>query len=452
MGKVYEARHRNGKRVAIKTLHTELAHQPELLQRFFREGYLANKVDHPGVVSVIDDGTTPGGVPYLVMEFLEGEDLDGRIERLGGPLKLEDVLSIGVSCLDVLAAAHDRHIVHRDIKPNNVFLTGDGRVKILDFGIARLRDAKGYVATLTGVTVGTPTFMSREQAHGRQDLVDGQSDLWSLGATLSYSLTGDFLYDADSTVGFLALLMTQDPRPLRSVAPTVPRPIAEVIDRSLHHDKARRWSSAREMKEALLAAAAECGVIIPETPSLAGYIPPPRSAGPSIPELPDEAASRAVSLSLLPPELSRPAMPRPRISSLPAETLAEQPEAAHEEPPGPPMVSRNWAAWAGGMGAGAALLGVLLWAATGAHAQGVSSPTTALSSPVAAWTAPLPSGRVAPPASASASPGASVAPAVRTPPPPAADSSRQTTPREPRSPDRRRASPTGEHDLGNSRF
>ena len=126
MGAVYAATHRNGSRVALKILHPQLSMLGDIRARFAREGYVANAVNHPGVVRVLDDDETEDGAAFLVMELLEGETADARARRLGGRLPLEDALTIADGLLDVLAAAHASGIVHRDIKPENVFLTKDG--------------------------------------------------------------------------------------------------------------------------------------------------------------------------------------------------------------------------------------------------------------------------------------------------------------------------------------
>ncbi|RYE86925.1 MAG: serine/threonine protein kinase, partial [Myxococcales bacterium] len=304
MASVYEARHRNGKRVAIKILHPELALSGDTLRRFLREGYLANAVEHPDVVSVLDDGMTDDGLPYLVMEYLEGESLDGRLERISRPLQLPDVLSIGCTLLDVLHAAHARGIVHRDLKPDNVFLTLDGGVKVFDFGIARLQDAhpNNRHATRTGIAMGTPTFMSREQAHGDLKLIDGRTDIWALGATLYYALTSDFPYEARSVAEYMAKLMTADPRPLRSLDPTIPEPIAEVIDRALRHDLGRRWQNALDMRLRLIEAAGVVGITIPAQPGDEGFIMPtaPRIRLASFPDERPSMVQKQKNLSSLP--------------------------------------------------------------------------------------------------------------------------------------------------------
>src|SRR5262245_41452250 len=137
MAAVYQATHRNGKKVAIKMLHPSLAAHADVRERFLREGYVANQVEHPGAVSILDDDITPEGLPFLVMELLEGESLDAWMSRVGEILPVGDVLAVADQVLDVLAAFHARNVIHRDIKPGNLFVTRAGIVKVLDFGLAR---------------------------------------------------------------------------------------------------------------------------------------------------------------------------------------------------------------------------------------------------------------------------------------------------------------------------
>src|ERR1019366_956817 len=193
MASVYAATHRNGSRAAVKLLHPELMLHSEVRARFLREGYAANAVGHDGCVKVIDDDTAEDGALYLVTELLDGETLEDRRVRAGGKLSEDEVLSIADQLLDVLAAAHEKGGVHRDIKPENIFVTRAGQVKVLDFGIARLRElSTKSTATKTGTTMGTPVYMPPEQALGQWDHVDGRSDLWAVGATMFHLLTGRF--------------------------------------------------------------------------------------------------------------------------------------------------------------------------------------------------------------------------------------------------------------------
>ena len=257
MAAVYSATHRNGMRVAVKMLHTELSVDPEVRSRFLREGYLANKVDHPGAVAVLDDETADDGAVFLVMELLEGETLAHRFERKARTLLIEEVLLIADKVLDILAAAHDKHIVHRDIKPDNIFLTHAGGVKVLDFGIARLREMSPHISppktssTRSGSTMGTPAYMAPEQARARWDEVDGRTDLWSVGATMFKLLTGRVVHVADTINEQLLAAMTKPAPPLGTLVPTVPIPVLEVVDKSLQYVKEERWSDARAMQRAI---------------------------------------------------------------------------------------------------------------------------------------------------------------------------------------------------------
>ncbi len=176
MASVYAATHRNKKRVAVKMLHPELSVHEGLRSRFMREGYVANTVEHPGAVAVLDDDVAADGSAFLVMELLEGATLDDLCDRQGGRLPLGQVMAVAEQLLDVLAAADAKHIVHRDIKPSNVFVTRQGQIKVLDFGVARLRDTDGAHATHSGMALGTPAFMAPEQALGRSEEIIARAD------------------------------------------------------------------------------------------------------------------------------------------------------------------------------------------------------------------------------------------------------------------------------------
>jgi eukaryotic-like serine/threonine-protein kinase len=255
MATVYAATHRNGHRAALKMLHTQLSRDDSTRARFLREGYVANAVGHPGVVHVEDDGVSEDGAAFLVLELLEGETLEARRTRLGGMLQLHDVLDVADSVLDVLRAAHEKGIVHRDVKPDNVFITWDNQVKLLDFGLARMKHAQVEV-TKTGVTIGTPEFMAPEQAQGKRDEVDALSDMWALGATLFMALTGKYVHDAINLHEQLVASATKRARSISALAKHVPPSVAIVIDRALELDKKDRWESALEMQRALRAARA----------------------------------------------------------------------------------------------------------------------------------------------------------------------------------------------------
>jgi serine/threonine-protein kinase len=258
MATVYAAVHRNQSRVAIKMLHPEVALDSEVTSRFLREGYMANAVGHPGTVAVLDDDVTEEGVPFLVMELLQGETLEARWSRKGEKLPISEVLPVIDQLLEVLAAAHDKGVVHRDLKPENLFLTADGRLKVLDFGIARLREVSNASGSTTrvGSLLGTPAFMAPEQARGRWDDVDGATDLWAVGATLFTLLTGRLVHEAETLQEQLVLAATTKAPSISRRFPELAPALVEVIDRALAFDKCARWPNAREMRAGLRAAMA----------------------------------------------------------------------------------------------------------------------------------------------------------------------------------------------------
>lgn len=251
MATVYAGRHRNGNRVAIKVLHEELSLHGDTRARFLREGYVANAVEHPGAVRVLDDDLAEDGAAFLVMELLRGETLHTRAERRGGRLPAQEVLALGHQLLDVLGAAHARGIIHRDIKPENLFLTVDGTLKVLDFGIARIQGDPSMVATATGVFLGTPAFMAPELALGRAAEVDARTDLWCTGATLWNLLSGTFVHEAPHAAELLVRSATQPPRPFAAVLPEAPPAVAALLDKALRFERDERFSSARAMQESL---------------------------------------------------------------------------------------------------------------------------------------------------------------------------------------------------------
>ncbi len=256
MAAVFEAAHRNGNRVAIKILHPDLAGFEELRERFLAEGYAANRVSHPGAVTVRDEGTTEDGAVFLVMDLLRGQTLAERVEHGSELFSVGEVLEVALQLLDVLVQAHDRGIIHRDIKPENVFLTTDSRVRLLDFGIARVENAKRTHATQTGTTLGTPAFMPPEQALGHWADLDGRSDLWSLGATMYLLLSGLPVREHGSVTEQLLGAMTR-PVPSLGEVTSLPRSVVAVVDRALAFDRADRFPDARSMQLAVSAAQSE---------------------------------------------------------------------------------------------------------------------------------------------------------------------------------------------------
>lgn len=286
---VYAASHRNGSRAAIKILHPEYSSDTEVRSRFLLEGYAANTVDHSGAVRVLDDDRTDDGVIFVVMELLEGETLEQRAARNGGSLPCAEVLVAVSGVLDVLTAAHDKAVFHRDLKPDNIFLTESGDLKVLDFGLAHMSRPLNAPrsATRLGWMMGTPGFMPPEQVRGQWELVDGRSDLWAVGATMYALLSGRRVHsEASEEDAFVAAV--QPVPSLAKVAPNVPGDVVGIVDRALALDRATRFQTAPQMRLAISAALDT----IPDRPAwTAGAPHSPRSDLPSV-SLPSVVTTR----------------------------------------------------------------------------------------------------------------------------------------------------------------
>lgn len=249
MAAVYAATHRNGQRVALKVLHVGLAQDDSIRDRFLREGYVANAVNHPACVAVLDDDMTEDGAPFLVMELLEGETLRDLWKRLGKRMPIPAALHVADAVLDCLAACHAAGVIHRDLKPPNIFITNDKHVKVLDFGVAQLRDASTE-RTREGTALGTPHYMSPEQAMGLVDKLDGRADLFSVGAILHALITGQRIHTARTENEALILAATTPVPSVARIAPDLPLPVITLIDKSLAWDRRNRYADAREMQAA----------------------------------------------------------------------------------------------------------------------------------------------------------------------------------------------------------
>jgi eukaryotic-like serine/threonine-protein kinase len=251
MATVYAATHRNGKEFAVKVLHPELSVVAEIRSRFLREGYLANRVKHPGAVTVLDDDVAEDGSAFLVMELLHGDSVENIWDRHGRRLPPDLIAGIGLQLLEVLAAAHARNVIHRDIKPENLLLLPDGQLKVLDFGIARVRGVAVTHATEPGFTMGTPAFMAPEQALAELGEVDARTDLWAAGATLFTLASGEIVHGYGSSQQILLRAATEPAPPLATVFPGAPPELCTVVDRALAFRKAGRWANAEDMHRAL---------------------------------------------------------------------------------------------------------------------------------------------------------------------------------------------------------
>jgi serine/threonine protein kinase len=307
MAAVYAGTHRNGKRGAIKILHLELSMDAAARSRFLQEGYVANKVGHPGAVSVLDDDIAEDGSVFLVMELLEGRTASAianeRVDRRRA-LSVAETMAVADKLLDVLAAAHEKGIVHRDLKPENIFITLGGEPKILDFGLARVREVQASAhATQAGDPMGTPAFMPPEQALGNWDSVDARTDLWALGATLFTLLTGRLVHEAPTLNQLLLAAMTKPAPPLATVLAGAPREVAKVIDRALAFDSKARWPDARSMQAAVQAAQRALQLSTePLLPSQPGAF-----------ERPSQSTAPSLLISALSPDVPAPRPKRPLL-------------------------------------------------------------------------------------------------------------------------------------------
>jgi serine/threonine protein kinase len=252
MAAVYEATHRNGHRAALKVLHPSLSYIPEVRQRFLEESYTANRVNHTGVVTIRDECTLEDGTIFLIMDLLEGGSLEAFHERAN--CSLSEALRIADAVLDILIAAHSVGVIHRDIKPGNIFMTSDGQVKLLDFGVAWRADA---ISIDGNFALGTPAFMAPEQARCDWESIDGRTDVWALGATLYLLLTNRHVRSTQTMDEEMVAAMTQPADSVRSIAPSLPSAVVEIVDRALAFDKQDRFPDALSMQLAVRAALRE---------------------------------------------------------------------------------------------------------------------------------------------------------------------------------------------------
>jgi serine/threonine-protein kinase len=278
MGSVWVADHLGLKtRVAIKFISEASASDESMKIRFSREATAAAQIKSPHVVQIFDHGVVDGQVPYIVMELLEGESLGDRLDRLG-PLETREVASILTQLCRAVARAHALGIVHRDIKPDNVFLTdsdGDLFVKVLDFGIAKREADDALSMTSTGMAVGTPHYMSPEQIVSAKN-VTSATDLWAIGAVAYRSLTGQLPFQGESYGALCIMINTGEFARPTSLRPDLPAAIDAWFARALDRDPKRRFASAKELADEFLVAA---GFGRGQAVSVPSRLPPPSSQG-----------------------------------------------------------------------------------------------------------------------------------------------------------------------------
>jgi hypothetical protein len=275
MGEVYLAEDLTlGRQVALKVLPPGVAATGR--ERFEREARAVAALNHPNIVTLhsIDQS---GETPFLTMEFVDGKVLNELIPEGGMPL--DRLLRIAIPLADAVGAAHQRGILHRDLKPANVMLTADGRVKVLDFGLARLQDdiaAREPLETqeLTGEgrIVGTVAYMSPEQAEAK--VVDQRSDVFSIGVLLYELATGSRPFTGDSSLAVLSAILKETPRPLSDLKPELPRDFARIVRRALNKDPEERYQSAKDLRNDLTAVLEDLTPGEPAPPAAAGTVAP----------------------------------------------------------------------------------------------------------------------------------------------------------------------------------
>jgi serine/threonine protein kinase len=335
MGTVYKAKDPGLDRdVAIKTIRLEslAASQQsldDLVARFSREARVAAKLKHPNIVTIHEIGSLPGGNSYLVMEFVDGVGLD-RVIKGSGKMSVERAAAIGAQVADALAYAHKHHVVHRDIKPANIMIEPGDHVKVADFGIAKLVTAETVDnLTATGSLLGTPSYMSPEQARGGK--IDGRSDLFSVGCILYEMVCGQRAFRGESITALLFKIITEEPPPLREVDPTVSEEMVRIIAKALAKDPEGRYQTGRELADDLLAITRPG--FVPtlrarDTPTL-----PPDAPPGDIPTLASPPTAQA-----LPTISSAATAARPTASPALAPTILTPPTVPGGPPPLPPPV------------------------------------------------------------------------------------------------------------------
>jgi serine/threonine-protein kinase len=277
MGAVYLAQHPfMGRKAAVKVLRRELAQDRGLVERFMNEARAANAIHHPNIIDIIDVGQLPSGIPYLMMEFLEGESLARRIER-EGRFPIDAAIDVAMQTASALQAAHSKEIVHRDLKPDNLFLVPDEgrpfgfRVKVLDFGIAKLRGelSGSGEKTQTGSVMGTPPYMSPEQCRGITEEIDHRTDIYALGIILYEMVVGRPPFMSTGWGEVVLMHVTKPPPPPRERNPAVSPQLEAIILKALAKQRDDRFATMAELQAALRVVAGHSGSL-PGTAGLTG--------------------------------------------------------------------------------------------------------------------------------------------------------------------------------------
>jgi len=346
MASVYKARHvAFGEVVALKLVGTRLSGDADFLKRFRNEAVITRRLQHPNAVRVEDLDSTEDGRPFIVMEYVDGRSLR-ELVKSEGPQPLARAVSVSRQVAAALGAAHALGITHRDIKPDNILLgrgpDGAEHVKVLDFGIAKVREAsegagEGYTPTRTGMIVGTPQYISPEQAMGKRgDEVDGRADLYSLGVVLYEMVTGRLPFQSDTAMGMLLHHLQTAPTPPNLARPDldIPAPLTDVLMRALQKDRDQRYANAEEMMTALDRVAA---LPLPEAPPLAWpavpVITPPPVRTPSGSPTPRPLTPTELAQIEAQPTKMMPSTPTPAPTMMQGTPTVMAPPGTHRKRP-----------------------------------------------------------------------------------------------------------------------
>ncbi|HKO55775.1 MAG TPA: serine/threonine-protein kinase, partial [Thermoanaerobaculia bacterium] len=306
MGEVWRAEDTRLLRpVAIKILSEAIASDPEWKERFFREARTIAQLNHPNIATIYNIEESPQGL-FIAMELVEGESLAAKLKR--GPLTLVETLRLARETADALGEAHEKQIVHRDIKPDNIILSRRG-AKVLDFGIAKqIGGATPQQAmTQAGMVIGTIQYMSPEQALGKE--VDARTDIFALGSVLYECLSGKRAFEGETPTETLMQVITREPEDLLAVAPNVPRPLADVVRKAMKKRVDDRYQTMDELAIAL------------------ARVDPSAPAAPRV-----HRRSSATMTAITPAEMSRPATPPPPAQLPAAPKPTEKPKPRYAEP------------------------------------------------------------------------------------------------------------------------
>jgi serine/threonine-protein kinase len=438
-GTVYKAKDKLLKRmVAIKTIRLEgLAAQgaglEEMLQRFQREAEVSAQLKHPNIVTIYDVGNSDG-LSYLAMEFIDGVGLEKLIAQ--GRLPVERAASLAAQVADALDFAHQRGVVHRDIKPANIMVEAGDRVKVTDFGIAKVTESADHL-TMTGSILGTPSYMSPEQARGG-DALDGRSDLFSLGCVLYEMLGKEKAFRGAGITALIFKIITEDPPPLREVAPDVPEAIARIVQKALAKAPDARYQTGRLLADDLMAFVRAGNVPTirqVETPTVPGpaMAATPTVAIPGTLSVPPTQANIATRVAEATPRPARPAPPVATKPPLPRTPPVPRPAA-------PLPVARKSGGGAGmlvgvglvgfGLAAVAAVAGFYLFLRRPPETTTANTTVTVITAPATAPAATTPETApvTAPPASIVSPPVTAANPPLTSPPATAPPPTQATSP------------------------